>query len=219
MFRHLVTGFCVAITLSSASAYAEDVAALDTTAPEAAIEEEAATAPVLTAEVIAELRKIIASRVTTISLRAQNQRYAGINQDKIDSLDKQWRAETKSERQPLIAQLMGNPLSSFLIRKKAESLGMYTEIFVFDAMGLNVGQSSVTSDYWQGDEPKYQQTFAIGRDAYLIDEPEFDDVTQSNRQQVSFTIVDPETNEMLGAATVEINIDELARRKTLSRSS
>tara|TARA_R110000868_G_scaffold66247_8_gene197461 strand:- start:2179 stop:2826 length:648 start_codon:yes stop_codon:yes gene_type:complete len=215
MFRHIVAGLYVAVFFSAVPAYAEDaaiVAGIATT-------EAPASETGLSAAFIDSLRKVVASRVATISIRAQNKRYAGIAQDEIDTLDKQWRAETKSASQPLIAQLMGNPLSSYLIRKKAESLGLYTEIFVFDAKGLNVGQSSVTSDYWQGDEPKYQQTYAVGRDAILIDEPEYDEGTKSRRQQVSFPIIDPETNEMLGAATVEINIDELARRGHLAHSS
>ncbi|MGV8996687.1 MAG: hypothetical protein ACOH12_07060 [Parvibaculaceae bacterium] len=211
MFRHIVVGFYVAVFLTPAYAYAADVSApVEAAAP--------AKMTSLTPAVVEELRKIITSRVTTISLIAQNKRYAGIDQAEIDELDKQWRAETKSASQPLIAQLMGNPLSSFLIRKKAESLGLFTEIFVFDAKGLNVGQSSVTSDYWQGDEPKYQETFAKGRDAILIDEPEYDAETKSTRQQVSFAIIDPDSNELIGAATIEINVDELARRGALPQS-
>lgn len=175
--------------------------------------------PEISPEFINGLRKIFTSRVATISIRAQNERYADITQNNIDDLNKQWRAEANSASQPLIAQLMGNPLSSYLIRKKAESLGLYTEIFVLDAKGLNVGQSSVTSDFWHGDEPKYQNTFIRGPDAVLIDKPGFDEATKSRRQQVSFPIIDPETNEMLGAATVEINIDEMARRSHLAHSS
>tara|TARA_R110002110_G_scaffold28353_7_gene101943 strand:- start:2567 stop:3214 length:648 start_codon:yes stop_codon:yes gene_type:complete len=215
MLRHIIAGLYVAVFFTAAPAYAEDAAVV----ADLATTKAPSTETGLSAAFIDSLRKVVASRVATISIHAQNKRYAGISQDEIDKLDKQWRAETKSATQPLIAQLMGNPLSSYLIRKKAESLGLYTEIFVFDAMGLNVGQSSVTSDYWQGDEPKYQQTYSIGRDAVLIDEPEFDDDTKSRRQQVSFPIIDPETGEMLGAATVEINIDEMARRGDLAHSS
>ena len=163
-------------------------------------------------KIIEELRAIMVSRVALISLAAQNGQLAGIDSAAIERLDQQWRAETESDNQPLIAQLMGNPLSSYLIRKKAESNGLFTEMFVFDAQGMNVGQSSVTSDYWQGDEDKYQKTFAVGPDAVFVDEIEHDDATRQNRRQVSFTIVDPETGKPVGAATVEINVDELERR-------
>jgi hypothetical protein len=158
------------------------------------------------------LRGIMTARVALISLAAQNAQLAGIDAAAIERLDQQWRAETESDNQPLVAQLMGNPLSSYLIRKKAESNGLFTEMFVFDAQGMNVGQSSVTSDYWQGDEDKYQKTFAVGPDAVFVDEIEFNDETRQNRRQVSFTIVDPETGKPVGAATVEINVDELERR-------
>lgn len=162
--------------------------------------------------VVAELRDMMVSNVALISLAAQNQRLAGLDQARIDELDKQWRAETESDNQPLIAQLMGNPLSSYLIRKKAESNGLFAELFVFDATGMNVGQSSVTSDYWQGDEDKYLQTFAVGPDAVFVDAIEYNDETRQRRRQVNFTIVDPETGESIGGATVEINVDELERR-------
>jgi len=162
--------------------------------------------------VIAELREMMVSHVALISLAAQNERLHGMDQTRIDDLDKQWRAEAESDNQPLIAQLMGNPLSSYLIRKKAESNGLFAEMFVFDAQGMNVGQSSVTSDYWQGDEDKYLETFAKGPDAVFVDEIEFNDETRQRRRQVSFTILDPESGEPIGGATVEINIDEMERR-------
>jgi serine/threonine protein kinase len=51
----------------------------------------------------------------------------------------------------LIDSLLKNELSAFLAKKKAESKGLLTEIFVMDNKGLNVGQSDVTSDYgWPG---------------------------------------------------------------------
>jgi len=171
----------------------------------------AATAQIPDA-VVQELREMMVSRVALISLAAQNERLAGIDPAEIERLDQQWRAEAESDAQPLIAQLMGNPLSSYLIRKKAESNGLFAEMFVFDAQGMNVGQSSVTSDYWQGDEDKYQKTFAVGPDAVFVDEVEFDDTTRQSRRQVSFAIVDPESGELIGGATVEINVDELERR-------
>lgn len=161
---------------------------------------------------VEELRATITSRVALIALAAQNDRFGGLDPAEIDRLDKQWRAETESDNQPLIAQLMGSPLSSYLIRKKAESNGLFSEIFVFDAQGMNVGQSSVTSDYWQGDEEKYLETFAKGPSAVFLDAVEYHEETRQRRRQVSFTIVDPESGAPIGAATVEINVDELERR-------
>jgi hypothetical protein len=46
---------------------------------------------------------------------------------------------------------------------------MITEMFVMDAKGLNVGQSDVTSDYWQGDEAKWQKTYGAGPGVVFVD--------------------------------------------------
>lgn len=162
---------------------------------------------------LSAMRAIVTAPVTTIVLRAQNEKHRNLTQTDIDALDKQWRAETKADRQPLIAQLMGSPLSAYLSRKKAESEGLYTEIFIADAKGLNAGQSSVTTDYWQGDEPKYLQTFAVGADAVHLAKAEIDPKTGTRRQQIDFTIVDPDTGAALGAATFEVDLDELIERQ------
>lgn len=159
-----------------------------------------------------EMRGMLAKPVGIIAIRAQNERHASLDQAAIDRLDKQWRGETKSDEQPLIAKLMGSPFSAYLVRVKAESNGLFTEVFVTDKLGLNVGQSSVTSDYWQGDEAKYQKTFLVGPDAVNVSKVEVDPKTGSRRQQVDFTIVDPDSGRPIGAATVEVDLDELARR-------
>jgi hypothetical protein len=85
-------------------------------------------------------------------------------------------------------------------------------MFVMDEKGLNVGQSSVTSDYWQGDEGKYQKTFQVGANAVFIDEAEFNDDTKTWRAQLNFTVVDPASGKPIGAATIEMNLTELERR-------
>lgn len=161
---------------------------------------------------VPEMRRMLETPVAIIAIRAQNERHATIDQATIDRLDKQWRAETKASEQPLIAQLMGSPFSAYLIRIKAESQGLFSEVFVTDNVGLNVGQSSLTTDYWQGDEAKYQKTFLVGPDAVNVSKVEIDGKSGSRRQQIDFTIVDPETRKPIGAATMEIDLDELARR-------
>ena len=69
-----------------------------------------------------------------------------------------------------------------------------------DMKGLNVGQSDVTSDYWQGDEAKWQKTYGVGPSAVLIDEVEFDDSSQTYQSQVSIAVV---------AVTVGVNVEML----------
>jgi hypothetical protein len=168
--------------------------------------------PLVDEAFVEQLREDIVRPVTLITLRAQNERHRTISAAEIETLDQAWRAETESDDKPTIARLMGSPLSAYLVRRKAESLGLLPEIFVMDNKGLNVGQSSVTSDYWQGDEAKWLETFAVGPDAVHYGEIEMHDGTGHRRMQVSFTITDPEFGGIIGAATVEIDLDELEER-------
>ena len=162
---------------------------------------------------LAEIRDVLANDILQVSIEAQNTLRGSLAQADIDALDKTWRAEREQARQPLIAATLASPLSVYLIRKQAASLGLYSEIFVMDANGLNVGQSSITSDYWQGDEAKFQKTFPNGADAVFIDEPEWHEATRTWRAQVNVTVADKTGGKPIGAATFELNLTELARRR------
>jgi len=149
--------------------------------------------------------------IVGFSVKAQNVRRGALEDTDILALDDEWRAEREQDSKPLIAATLTSPLSIYLIRKQAEARGLYTEIFVMDRYGLNVGQSAITSDYWQGDEAKFQKTFEVGPDAVFIDEPEWDEGSQIWRAQLNLTLINGD-NEPIGAATVEVNLTELGRR-------
>ena len=144
------------------------------------------------------------------AVKAQNQKNAGLTQADIEALDKKWRAETGSSNQPMIQAVLANSLSKFLKAKKDGSNGLYTEIFVMDNKGLNVGQSDVSSDYWQGDEAKWKKTYAVGATAIHISDVEKDESTQTYQSQLSLPVVDPASNQVIGAITLGVNVERLA---------
>ena len=78
-----------------------------------------------------------------------------------------------------------------------------------DALGLNVAASDTTSDYWQGDEAKFTETYGVGPDATHLGDIELDESSQSYQGQISMTIVDPATGSAIGAITVGVNADAL----------
>lgn len=143
------------------------------------------------------------------AVRAQNVKHASLTQAEIDALDKEWRAQVNTPKRPLVDSLLSTKLSGFLVAKKKESGGLITEVFVMDDKGLNVGQSDVTSDYWQGDEAKWQKTFLAGPGAIFVDKVEKDESTQMLQSQVSVTVVDPQTKTAIGAITIGVNVDAL----------
>lgn len=140
------------------------------------------------------------------AVRAQNSKNAGLSQADIDSLDKQWRAETSASRSPMIDNVMSAPLSKYLRKVKQDGEGLFTEIFVMDNRGLNVGQSDPTSDYWQGDEAKWKKTYLAGPGAVFIDDVEFDDSSQTYQSQLSMAITDPNTGNVIGSITVGVDV-------------
>ena len=170
------------------------------------------SADIIKPEFVESLRQRLQQPVTILSVTSSNKHHGGVQQAEIDKLDEAWKTEAKSDDQPLIAEILSSPLSSYLLYTQAKSAGLFTEIFIMDKFGLNVGQSSVTSDYWQGDEDKFQKTFQVGPEAVFIDEPEYDDGTKTWRVQVNLAIVDPSSKAAIGAATAEINLTELQRR-------
>ncbi|URK87756.1 hypothetical protein LP421_07950 [Rhizobium sp. RCAM05350] len=118
-------------------------------------------------------------------------------------------AEFSANVRPLIDTVIGSPLSKFLKEKQVASGGVITEIFVIDAKGLSIGESEVSSDYWQGDELKWQKTYLVGSSTLFVDAAEKDESTQTLQSQASLTVSDPQTGQPIGAITIGINLDAL----------
>lgn len=140
---------------------------------------------------------------------AQNARTGGIDQSEIDALDQTWRAEVGAAATPTISAVLDSPASDFLRAQIEAGGGSLTEIFVMDARGLNVATASVTSDYWQGDEAKFLETYAVGPAAAHFGEIEQDESTGTYQAQISFTLTDPASGEAIGAMTVGVNAEAL----------
>lgn len=139
------------------------------------------------------------------AILAQNQHTTDLDQDDIAALDGEWRRQFSAREKPMIEDLMTNPLSQYLSGHVANAKGMVTEVIVFDARGLNVGQSALTSDYWQGDEEKYTETYLVGPQGLHVSGIEQGEAPTIYQNQVSMSIADPKTEEVIGAVTISLN--------------
>jgi len=162
--------------------------------------------------VIDKVRAYLASDIVQLSVNDQNRRYSKRSDAEMAALDDQWRRETEAKAKPLISATLSNPLSAYLTRIQAHSNGLFTEIFVMDSKGMNVGQSSVSSDYWQGDEDKWRKTYAAGFGAIFVDEPEYNDELRAWVVQLNMSVDDARSRAPIGAATFQINLTELQKR-------
>lgn len=166
-------------------------------------------APQLTELANGDIAAIAQSSEIVDAVKAQNAVTGGYDQGKVDALDKQWRAEVGASDKPLIDKTLSTAASKFLAGKREASGGLFSEIFVTDAKGLNVAQSDVTSDYWQGDEAKWTDSYGKGAGAIHLGDVEQDESTQAYQSQVSMTVTDPATGSPIGAITVGVNVELL----------
>jgi hypothetical protein len=153
------------------------------------------------------VRPFFATTQAQSAVRFSTSKHAALSDAEVAALDQRWKLEIGQTDQPTIAAIADSELSAVLRDMVDDSGGILTEIIVMDSHGLNVAVSAVTSDFWQGDEAKYQQTYLVGPDAVHISEVDFDESSQTFQAQVSFVIVDTVTGTPIGAATVGMNAE------------
>ena len=140
--------------------------------------------------------------ILAAAVKAQNGK--GMTLDDIQSMDAKWRDTpgVADFMKPLMASECGKHLVQIMDDNPA-----IVEIFVMDNQGANVCMTNKTSDYWQGDEDKFQKSFAGGAGAVFVDEVEFDDSAQAYLVQVSVPVKDGDT--VIGAMTLGVDVDQL----------
>lgn len=122
----------------------------------------------------------------------------------IQEMDKKWIATPGIV--DYMQALMDSECGQYL-RKIQKSTSYYAEIFVMDNQGANVAMTDKTSDYWQGDEAKFKESFKGGKGAVHIGDVEFDDSTQAYLVQVSVPVKDGDS--VIGAITIGIDVDKV----------
>lgn len=110
-----------------------------------------------------------------------------------DGLDADMEAMVKSSAAKRLAEM-------------EQSAPYFFELFLMDDQGANVAMTNKTSDYWQGDEAKWQKSFQEGAGAIHIGDVEYDESASAYLVQVSLPVM--AGSQAIGAITVGINLDE-----------
>jgi hypothetical protein len=131
----------------------------------------------------------------------------GLTLDEIKARDTAWRDEAGINR--FMMNLMSNDCALAINNFENENR-FIVETFVMDNQGANVGQSGKTSDYWQGDESKFTESYMEGSGAIHYGDIEYDDSADEIVIQVSVPVMDGE--EAIGAITFGISLDRWERR-------
>lgn len=137
----------------------------------------------------------------------RDQNALSIPLSRIRSIDISWMSGT--EDNPRVQALLKNPCAKALQTFTAGRPG-YREAFVMDNQGALAGTTRKTTDYWQGDEDKWRMSFAEGRGAVFVSEPELDESVGVRLVHISVPVMDG--GKAIGVLTVGIDADLLQRR-------
>lgn len=135
------------------------------------------------------------------AVRAQNAKKVKLSE--IDAIDKQWMAGKADD---VAKRVTTGPCADHLRQLVAQHPG-FGEAFVMDDQGALVCANARTSDYWQGDESKWQRSFNGGKGAVFIDRPRYDESAQMPLAQISVPVMDG--GKAIGAITVGMNVYRL----------
>ncbi len=150
----------------------------------------------------AELSALGADPIIVAAVKAENAK--GKTLEQIQATDQEW--QKTAGVTPFMKAMMESPCGQYL-RKMQEAKPFLAEVFVMDNLGANVAMTDKTSDYWQGDEPKFTESYKAGKGAIHISKVKFDDSTQSYLVQVSVPVKDGD--QAIGAITIGVDLDAL----------
>lgn len=128
-----------------------------------------------------------------------------LNKQQIFSIDRNWILLQSNLN--LTKEILNNDLSKLLIEFREEN-SQFIEIFVTDDIGLNVGMTNITSDYYQADEGWWSLAMS---DGIFFDEIEFDDSARYWGVPLYIPIIN-KSQEIIGVMKAIVDIDELMRR-------
>ncbi len=167
------------------------------------IDGNADASPEVKAFVKETLLPLCTNPVFVAAIQAQNAK--GMTLDDIKKIDQAW-ADAEEEL-PIQKELLNNPCAAE-IRSIASSKPAIAETFVMDNQGANVGQNELTSDYWQGDEPKWQNSYKEGQGGVDIAKNKLDKSSSRTMQQISLPVCD-ENGKVIGAVTFGLAVDSI----------
>lgn len=195
MITFVVTGIGVAATSKAAKTLA--------TTLQKEIKSSATLTPKVKTFAANILVKQIDNKVFASAAAKQNQKKVPLSE--IKKLDKSW--IDAEEELPLQKALQSNKCAA-QVKKLVQKYPAILEAFVMDNQGAVVCENALTSDYWQGDEAKWKNSYKGGKGGLDAGKVEFDKSANSNLQQISLPLVNSK-GKVIGAITYGVNVDKL----------
>lgn len=104
--------------------------------------------------------------------------------------------------------IAANPTSLALEHWQANQNGRVTELMLIDHQGALVAMSRLTSDFWQGDEPKFHEVVAAVDEGLFLSPVRLDASSRHFQVIASKSIFDPHTGELIGVVAIGLDIEK-----------
>ena len=137
------------------------------------------------------------------AIRAQNRRLAHVSEAYVTAMDEAWSAQ--KDGGPLAGTMLDTSASRRLRILVTATGGVVRHAIIMDARGFNVAIAYPTTDYFQGDEPKWLMTFGRPSEARHVAPLEPGHDGSFIACWVSAPLNDPETQAAIGAIAVELD--------------
>jgi hypothetical protein len=154
-----------------------------------------------------EMKPWVSSDIVIDSLNKQNEEQAALLESNLLVMDNNWRSEYRKVNQPTIGPVLASELSQFLKKKAVEGEGVYTELIIVDAKGLNIAQTVISENYYNAGKPRWEKTFRAKSYAPYISEIYYSDETSKFQVEVSFLIVSD--GQPVGIVVAGIDVEQL----------
>lgn len=129
-----------------------------------------------------------------------------LSESEIKRLDQLWIKESKQVKHPDGLAMLNLPLSKVFKKWQSQFKGVVTELILTDNQGKNIAISKLTSDYWQGDENKFTETFKQSKD-FNFDSVTYDASTHHFQVQLSFPVLD-DNNSHIGVLILGVDVEK-----------
>lgn len=165
-----------------------------------------------------ELEKLLRAKVRTVQHMALNpvliQAVRRQNAEKLDlnnikQRDDDWKGAKNLT--PFMRSLQENTAGKML-RRYVNRNPFLNEAFLTDNQGANVAAFPATSDYWQGDEEKWTESFNDGEGQIFVGPLERDESTNTVAVQVSAPLY--HQGETIGVLVVGVTFDYLKTKRS-----
>ena len=164
-----------------------------------------------------EVRELLRTKMRTVQHMALNpaliqavrqQNAEALDMTNIKQRDGEWKA-TKALT-PFKRSLQENHAGKMLKRYVNRNPSL-NEAFLTDNKGANVAAFPATSDYWQGDEEKWTESFNEGAGQLFLGPVEHDESTNTYAVQVSAPLF--HQGETIGVLVVGVTLDYLSSKR------